>query len=151
MPLPLLLLISSVTEVISPDDLLLFAKGAAVILTAQLPLQEEIACSIGFSIAATTHAAGSVSGGVDRTPSGFFRYCNAAKPPCCAGENWWWAASVSGWGLLSRLAGGQRPDALLIHPGSRVVSNSRCQAARRSGDVSPPSNQTPVRARDTAT
>ena len=53
MPLPLLLLISSVTEVISPDDLLLFAKGAAVILTAQLPLQEEIACSIGFSFAAT--------------------------------------------------------------------------------------------------
>ena len=53
MPLPLLLLISSVTEVISPDDLLLFAKSAAVILTAQLPLQEEIACSIGFSFAAT--------------------------------------------------------------------------------------------------
>ena len=53
MPLPLLLLISSVTEVISPDDLLLFAKSAAVILAAQLPLQEEIACSIGFSTAAT--------------------------------------------------------------------------------------------------
>ena len=30
MPLPLLLLISSVTEVVSPDDLLLFAKSAAV-------------------------------------------------------------------------------------------------------------------------
>ena len=43
MPLPLLLLISSVTEVISPDDLLLFAKSDAVILAAQLPLQEEIA------------------------------------------------------------------------------------------------------------
>ena len=53
MPLPLLLLISSVTEEISPDDLLLFAKSAAFILTAQLPLKEEIACSIGFSIAAT--------------------------------------------------------------------------------------------------
>ena len=52
MPLPLLLLISSVTEVFSPDDLL-FAKSAAVIQTAQLPLQEEITCSIGFSIAAT--------------------------------------------------------------------------------------------------
>ena len=38
---------------ISPDDLLLFAKSAAVILAAQLPLQEEIACSIGFSTAAT--------------------------------------------------------------------------------------------------
>ena len=22
------------------------------------------------------------------------------KLPCCAGENWWWAASVSGWGLI---------------------------------------------------
>ena len=53
MPLPLLLLISSVTEVFSPDDLL-FAKSAAVIQTAQLPLQEEIACSIGFSFAATS-------------------------------------------------------------------------------------------------
>ena len=49
MPLPLLLLISSVTEVISPDYLLLFPKSAADILTAQLPLKEEIA----FSIAAT--------------------------------------------------------------------------------------------------
>ena len=49
MPLPLLLLISSVTEVISPDDLWLFTKSAAVILTAQLPLKEEIA----YSIAAT--------------------------------------------------------------------------------------------------
>ena len=53
MPLPLLLLISSVTEVVSPDDLLLFAKSAAVILAAQLPLREEIACSIGFSTAAS--------------------------------------------------------------------------------------------------
>ena len=53
MSLPLLLLISSVTEVISPDDLLLFGKSAVVILTAQLPLQEEIASSIGFSVAAT--------------------------------------------------------------------------------------------------
>ena len=53
MPLPLLLLISSVTEVISPDDLLLFAKSAAVILAAQLPLREELACSAGFSAAAS--------------------------------------------------------------------------------------------------
>ncbi|AII48824.1 cytochrome C biosynthesis protein [Synechococcus sp. KORDI-52] len=51
MPLPLLLLISSVTEVISPDDILLFAKSAAVILAAQLPLQAEIAWSAGFSAA----------------------------------------------------------------------------------------------------
>ena len=42
-------------------------------------------------------------------------------------------------------------DDQLIHSESRVVSNWRCQVARRSGDVSPPSNQTPVRARDTAT
>ena len=53
MPLPLLLLISSVTEVVSPDDLLLFAKSAAVILVAQLRLREEIACSVGFSAAAS--------------------------------------------------------------------------------------------------
>ena len=53
MPLPLLLLISSVTEVVSPDDLLLFAKSAAVILAAQLPLREEIACSFGFSAVAS--------------------------------------------------------------------------------------------------
>ena len=52
-PLPLLLLISSVTEVVSPDDLLLFAKSAAVILAAQLPLREEIACSAGFSASAS--------------------------------------------------------------------------------------------------
>ena len=42
------------TEVVSPDDLLLFAKSAAVILAAQLPLQEEIACSVGFSAAASS-------------------------------------------------------------------------------------------------
>ena len=53
MPLPLLLLISSITEVISPDDLLLFAKSAAVILSAQLPLREEIICSAGFSASAS--------------------------------------------------------------------------------------------------
>ena len=53
MPLPILLLVSCVTEIISPDDLLLFAKGAAVILAAQLPLREEIACSLGFSTASS--------------------------------------------------------------------------------------------------
>ena len=98
----MLLLISSVTEVISPDDLLLFAKGAAVILTAQLPLQEEIACSIGFSIAATTLLPVPLLG-VLIGRQGFFRCCNAAKLPCCAGENWWWAASVSGLGLILSL------------------------------------------------
>ena len=53
MPLPILLLVSCVTEIISPDDLLLFAKGAAGILAAQLPLREEIACSLGFSTASS--------------------------------------------------------------------------------------------------
>lgn len=53
MPLPLLLLISSVTEVISPDDLLLFAKCSAVILGAGLPISEEIACSVTFSLASS--------------------------------------------------------------------------------------------------
>ena len=112
MPLPLLLLISSVTEVVSPDDLLLFAKSAAVILAAQLPLREDRPAAPG------------------RTGGG--------KPQ-------FWAGGLSG------LAGHQRFDAQLIHSESRVVSNSRCQVARRSDDVSPPSNQTPVRARDTAT
>ena len=53
LPLPLLLGISSATEIISPDDLLLFAKTAGVILAAQLPLREELACSAGFSAAAS--------------------------------------------------------------------------------------------------
>ena len=53
MPLPLLLLISSLTEVISPDDLLLFAKCSAVILAAGLPLGAEIVCSLEFSLASS--------------------------------------------------------------------------------------------------
>ena len=53
MPLSLLLLISSIIEVVSPDDLLLFTKSAAVILAAQLPLREDFACSVGFSAAAS--------------------------------------------------------------------------------------------------
>lgn len=53
MPLPLLLLISSLTEVISPDDLLLFAKCSAVILAAGLPLDAEIVCSLEFSLASS--------------------------------------------------------------------------------------------------
>ena len=100
MPLPLLLLISSVTEVISPDDLLLFAKSAAVILAAQLPLQEEIACSIGFSFAATALLLVPFLAVLIELAKEFFRCCNAAKPPFYAGENWWWAASVSGWGPI---------------------------------------------------
>ena len=53
MPLPLLLLISSLTEVISPDDLLLFAKCSAVILAAGLPLGAEIVYSLEFSLASS--------------------------------------------------------------------------------------------------
>ena len=53
LPLPLLLLISSFTEVISPDDLLLFAKCSAVILAAGLPLSQEIVCSLSFSLASS--------------------------------------------------------------------------------------------------
>ena len=53
MPLPLLLLISSLTEMISPDDLLLFAKCSAVILAVGLPVNEEILCSIGFGLASS--------------------------------------------------------------------------------------------------
>ena len=52
---------------------------------------------------------------------------------------------------LSGLAGHQWADDELIHLGSLALSNSRCHEARRADDVSPPSNQTPVRARDTAT
>ena len=53
MPLPLLLLISSATEIISPDDLLLFAKTAGVILAQGLSLQGEIASSLVFSLSAS--------------------------------------------------------------------------------------------------
>ena len=53
MPMPLLIALSVLVQVITPDDLLLFAKGAAVILAAQLPLREEIACSLGFSTASS--------------------------------------------------------------------------------------------------
>ena len=53
LPLPLLLLISSATEIISPDDLLLFAKTAGVILAQGLSLQGEIASSLVFSLSAS--------------------------------------------------------------------------------------------------
>ena len=53
LPLPLLLLISSATEIISPDDLLLFAKTAGVILAQGLSLQGEIASSLMFSLSAS--------------------------------------------------------------------------------------------------
>ena len=53
LPLPLLLLISSATEIISPDDLLLFAKTAGVILAQGLSLRGEIASSLVFSLSAS--------------------------------------------------------------------------------------------------
>ena len=53
LPLPILLLISSATEIISPDDLLLFAKTAGVILAQGLSLQGEIASSLVFSLSAS--------------------------------------------------------------------------------------------------
>ena len=53
LPLPILLLISTATEIISPDDLLLFAKTAGVILAQGLSLEREIASSLIFSLSAS--------------------------------------------------------------------------------------------------
>ena len=53
LPLPILLLISTATEIISPDDLLLFAKTAGVILAQGLSLEGEIASSLVFSLSAS--------------------------------------------------------------------------------------------------
>ena len=53
LPLPILLLISTATEIISPDDLLLFAKTAGVILAQGLSLEGEIASSLIFSLSAS--------------------------------------------------------------------------------------------------
>jgi hypothetical protein len=50
MPLPLLLLLGAVGEVISPDDLVLFAKSAGVVLSAQLPTWQEVVGLIAFTI-----------------------------------------------------------------------------------------------------
>ena len=91
----MLLLISSFTEVISPDDLLLFARSAAVILAAQLPLQEELACSIGFSIAGTALLLVpflAVLIGRQRVVPLLRR----GKTPLLRRGEWWWAASASG-------------------------------------------------------
>jgi hypothetical protein len=53
LPLPILLLISTATEIISPDDLLLFAKTAGVILAQGLSLEGEIASSQVISLSAS--------------------------------------------------------------------------------------------------
>ena len=49
LPMPVLLALSSVLEVISPDDLLLFAKSAAMILAADLNGSEELIGSLVFT------------------------------------------------------------------------------------------------------
>ena len=53
MPLPLLLLLGSVGEVISPDDIVLFAKSAGVVLSAQLPTWQEAVGLIAFTFGAS--------------------------------------------------------------------------------------------------
>ena len=80
---------------VSPDDLLLFAKSAAVILAAQLPLREEIACSFGFS-AATSALLLIPFLAVLIGRKRVLPLLQSGKPPCCAEENWWRRASVSG-------------------------------------------------------
>jgi hypothetical protein len=53
MPLPLLLLLGAVAEVASPDDLVLFAKSAGVVLAAQLPTWQELIGLMAFTIGAS--------------------------------------------------------------------------------------------------
>jgi len=53
MPLPLLLLLGSVGELVSPDDLVLFAKSAGVVLSAQLPTWQEAVGLIAFTVGAS--------------------------------------------------------------------------------------------------
>ena len=53
MPLPLLLLLGSVSEVISPDDIVLFAKSAGVVLTAELPTWQEAVGLLAFTFGAS--------------------------------------------------------------------------------------------------
>ena len=53
MPLPLLLLLGAAGEVISPDDLLLFAKSAGVVLSSQLPTWQEFVGLAAFTIGAS--------------------------------------------------------------------------------------------------
>lgn len=53
MPLPLLLAASCALEVISPDDLFLFAKAASALLASGLNRSQEVLCTLGFSLAAS--------------------------------------------------------------------------------------------------
>jgi len=50
LPLPLLLGLSSVVQVASPDDLFLYAKAAGGVLAAQLNRQQEVIVVTGFSL-----------------------------------------------------------------------------------------------------
>ena len=53
MPLPLLLVLGAVAEVASPDDLVLFAKSAGVVLAAQLPAWQELVGLLAFTLGAS--------------------------------------------------------------------------------------------------
>ena len=53
MPLPLLLGASCAIEVISPDDLFLFAKAASALLSSGLSRLQEVLYTAGFSVAAS--------------------------------------------------------------------------------------------------
>lgn len=53
MPLPLLLGASCAIEVISPDDLFLFAKAASALLSSGLNRLQEVLYTAGFSVAAS--------------------------------------------------------------------------------------------------
>lgn len=53
MPLPLLLGASCAIEVISPDDLFLFAKAASALLSSGLTRLQEVLYTAGFSLAAS--------------------------------------------------------------------------------------------------
>jgi hypothetical protein len=53
MPLPLLIGASCAIEVVSPDDLFLFAKGASALLAAGLGRGQELLYATGFTVAAS--------------------------------------------------------------------------------------------------
>ena len=53
MPLPLLLGASCAIEVISPDDLFLFAKAASALLAGGLSRLQEVICTAAFTVAAS--------------------------------------------------------------------------------------------------
>ncbi len=53
MPLPLLVGLGALTEVASPDDLLLFAKSAGIVLAAQLPRWQELVGLVTFTAGAS--------------------------------------------------------------------------------------------------